>query len=266
MAPRTRRTLLLTVSVTVSAWIWVLAGTLLVVRWASVERPAPIREAFPYGELRIGVDASYPPFAVATASDLYGIDIDLGKALGERLGISVRFINMGYDGLYDSLRNDQVDALISALPIDSTRMGEVRYTVPYFNAGLVLVSRDAELEGMADLGGRSLAYEFGSEADRTARQWLRRIAQFATLPYETPTIALDAARLNVAEAALVDATSARLYLRDHPDWEATYHPVSDVLYAIAVRNTRGATWDAINNALYDLLGEQTVERILKAWL
>ena len=64
--------------------------------------------------MRIGVDASYPPFAVATADDLFGLDIDLGSALGERLGIPVRFVNMGFDGLYDSLRADQVDVVISA--------------------------------------------------------------------------------------------------------------------------------------------------------
>ena len=30
----------------------------------------------------------FPPFAVATADDLFGLDIDVGKAIGEHLGIS----------------------------------------------------------------------------------------------------------------------------------------------------------------------------------
>jgi polar amino acid transport system substrate-binding protein len=244
-----------------------LAGSVTLIRWVAVERPgSPTREIFPYGEFRIGVDASYPPFAVATATDLFGIDIDVGRALGEQLDVPVRFVNMGYDGLYDSLRNDQVDAVISALPIDPTRMGEVRYTVPYFNAGLVLVSADPRMENMADLGNHSLAFEFGSEADRTARQWLRRINPFTTFPYETPTYALDALRLAAADAALVDAISARLYLREHANLDVRLLPVTDVLYAIAVRNTRGQTWEAINHALYQLLDDQTIEHILDNWL
>jgi polar amino acid transport system substrate-binding protein len=251
-----------------TAWVWLLAAFLFALVWTGFERPGPpVKELFPYGELRIGVDASYPPFAVATADDLFGVDIDMGRALGERLHIPVRFVNMGYDGLYDSLKADQVDLLISALLIDQSRTAEVRYTLPYYNAGLVLVS-DAqnEVSGMADLPTHSLAYEFGSEADQLAARWLRRVPPFDTRPYELPEYALAAVRLKQADAALADATSARLYLRAHPDWRAVYHYVTDSQYAMAVRIDRGAMWEAVNTALAGLLEDGTVERILKKWL
>ena len=66
--------------------------------------------------------------------------------------------------MYDALKTDQVDALIAGLLIDLTRLKDVHYSQPYFNAGLVLVS-DKGLTRMEDLPGHSLAYEFGSEAD-----------------------------------------------------------------------------------------------------
>lgn len=252
----------------VIVWVYALAGALLLLRWLSVERPGPpIREIFPYGELRIGVDASYPPFAVATADGLYGLDIDLGRALGERLGIPVRFINMGYDGLYDSLRVDQVDVLLSALLIDSTRTNDVLYTVPYYNAGLVLVSeRPRPFSSIENLPGYVLALEFGSEADLLARTWLRRVRPFTVQPYELPDYALDALRLGRADAALVDATSARLYLREHDDWDAIYVPVSDALYAAAVRIDRWPTWWAVNEVLLSLLQDGSVQALLDRWL
>lgn len=251
----------------VTAWVWLLAAFLFALIWTGFERPStPVKELFPYGELRIGVDASYPPFA-ATADDLFGVDIDMGRALGEQLNIPVRFVNMGYDGLYDSLKADQVDLLISALLIDASRTSDVRYTLPYYNAGLVLVSDEQNpLPTMADLPGHSLAYEFGSEADQLAARWLRRVPPFDIRPYELPEYALAAVRLKAADAALVDATSARLYLRAHPDWRAVYHYVTDSQYAMAVRIDRGAMWEAINRALAELLDDGTVERILKKWL
>ena len=216
------RVVLVGLSLSLIVWIWALAGVLFAVRWSSVERPEPPPKLlFPYGEIRIGVDASYPPFAVATADDLFGLDIDLGHAIGERLGVPVRFVNMGYDGLYDSLKADQVDIVISALLVDPSRLGDVRYTRHYFNDGVVLVSAaDNLVNGMNELPGRALAYEFGSEADQQAHQWLRRVLPFETQPYELPQFALDAVRLNSADVALVDATSARLYLREHPGWSA----------------------------------------------
>jgi polar amino acid transport system substrate-binding protein len=268
MAARPWRIAAITLGITLTVWAWTLVGVTFALRWSSVERPGPpVKELFPYGEMRIGVDASYPPFAVATANDLFGLDIDLGKALAERLKVPVRFVNMGFDGLYDSLKADQVDVVISALLVDPSRTNEVRYTFAYYDAGLVLVrSSNSSIQEMDNLSRHSLAYEFGSEADIVARSWLRRIAPFDTHPYELPEYALDAVRLGQADAALTDATSARLYLRAHPDWGSSYSYVTHSFYAAAVRIDRGRTWDAVNHALQSLLDDGTLAQIIGRWL
>ncbi len=119
---------------------------------------------------------------------------------------------------------------------------------------------------MEALPGHRLAYEFGSAADSEARQWERRIEAFEKRPYELPQYALDAVRLDEADAALVSATDARLYLRDHPAWNAQYTYVTDVLYAAAVRQDRYQTWAAINRALQSLADDGTLDAILQKWL
>lgn len=268
MAARPWRINFAVLSLAFTVWVWSLAGALFFIRWTAIERPGPpLKELFPYGEMRIGVDANYPPFAVATADDLFGLDIDLGKALGERLNVPVRFVNMGYDGLYDALKTDQVDILLSELLIDPSRTGDVLYTIPYFNAGLTLVTgANSPLKAMADMSGHSLAYEFGSEADQTAHTWLRRIPPFTTQPYELPEFALDAARMGISDAALTDVVSTRLYLRKHREWQAQYNYVTDILYAMALRSDRGKTWETVNLALQSLLNDGTVAKIIAHWL
>lgn len=249
-------------------WVWGLAGVLFSIRWNAIERPgAPLRQIFPYGELRIGVDASSPPFAVATADDLFGLEIDLGRALADQIGIPVRFVNMGYDGLYDSLRADQVDIVISTLTLDPLRTNDVLYTRDYFNAGLVLISSASKpITAMASLAGHTLAFEFGSEADGYSRQWLRRILPFERQPYELPAYALDAVRLGQADAALVDAITARLYLREHPDWPANLAYITYNPYRIAVRIDRWDTWAKINLTLQSFADNGILERIVNEWL
>ncbi len=228
--------------------------------------PPSAEELFPYGEIRIAVDASNPPFAVATANDLFGLEIDLGNALGAYFNMPVRFVNMSFDGLYDSLKADQADMVIAALSIDPLRTGDVLYTRHYFNAGLVLVSAaDTPITSMRELSGHALAYEFGSNADALARRWLRRIAPFETQPYELPVYALDAVRLNVADAALVDAISARLYLRDH-NWNACLTSVTNNWYPVAVPINQPARWKALNDTLQSLDENGTLDRIIEEWL
>lgn len=242
----------------------IIAVVVVLLGWLIYNATRPPEVLYPTGELRIAVDASYPPFAVATANDLFGIDIDIGCALGERLDVPVRFVNMGYDGLYDSLRVDQADIILSALISNEARRGEVHYTSAYFDAGLVLVGNLSRLE---DVSGHSIAYEFGSVGDEEVRRWQRLVDQpFESQPYELPEYALDAARLGTADAALVDAVSARLYLREHPDWNASLSYVTHATYSIAVRVDRLRLLGAVNDALQALIDDGTIDEILRRYL
>lgn len=248
----------------------IILGLVLLGMWAlTTQQPQEKPDAvtlFPYGELRIAVDASNPPFAAVTADNLYGLEIDLGHVLGEYFGLPVRFVNMSYDGLYDALRIDQVDMIIAALTIDPLRTNDVRYTRHYFDAGLMLVSPATQpIPDMADLSGHQLAYEFGSDADALARRWLRRIAPFDTQPYEQPDYALDAVRLGLADAALVDAASAHLYLRAN-NWSAHFVQITHNWYPIAVPANQPARWQALNQALDALDANGTLSSIVRRWL
>lgn len=221
----------------------------------------------PHGELRVGVDPSYPPFAAILDGEVIGFEIDLARALGAALDVPVRFAVIGFDGLYDALRTRQVDVIISQLIVNPLRSAEVIYPVHYFDAGLVLVSpAQTPLTSMADLPGRSLTYAFGSQADAEARRWSRRIRPFAHRPYEQAVHALDAVRLNQADAALVDAISMRLYLRDHPEWRSHYAQITHILFAPAVWIDNPDLARLIDQALLQLFRDGSFNNLLRRWL
>lgn len=228
--------------------------------------PNPER-AFPYKEIRIGVDASFPPFAVDNGQSMYGLDIDLGNAIGDEIGFPVRFVNMGFDGLYDSVIADQVDIVISALRVDPSRMAEVRYTQHYFDNGLVLVTPSGSpITMMEFMEGYRIAYEFGSIADAEVRSWEQRIGRMQHMPYELPQYALDAVRLEYADATLVDATSYQLYLRDHPNWDSQHTYITHEVYAVVVRIDRLDTWKMVNFAIQSLKESGELGKIIASWL
>lgn len=268
MAARARRIIVPALWLALNVWLVALASVLAALIVPGARGPVEPVNPFPHGELRVGIDASFPPFGVVTADgDLAGLDVAIAEELGARLGLPVRFVNLGFDGLYDSLRVDQVDVVISALLVNPLRRGEVHYTTPYFNAGLVLVTPSGgDIDSMRDLPGRSLAYQYGSLADAESRRWLRRVEPFATRPYELAEYALDAARLGEADAALVDAITARLYLRDHPDWSAAYHYVTDNPFAAATRRDQIHRFSAINSALNRMIEDGTLRRLIDEWL
>ena len=243
----------------------IIAVGVIVYRSNQLLQPHP--PAFPADILRVAIDPSYAPFAYFDDdAQLVGIDVDLAHALGAELNLPVDLQIMGIDALYDALRDRRVDVIISAIQPESWRMGDVLYSQPYFNAGLVLISEDEAITTMDDLPGHSLAYEFGSAADAEARLWSRRVREFEERPYEIPDYALDAVRLGEADAALVDAISARLYLREHSIWQPQMNHVTDVPFVIAVRIDHINTYLEITASLEHLLEGRVMDSIISRWL
>jgi polar amino acid transport system substrate-binding protein len=219
----------------------------------------------PHGELRVAIDPSLPPFAFATDAGFAGLEIDLAQALAARLGVPLRFVPMGFDGVYDSLRSDRADIAIAALVVNPAQTRDVRYSPPYFDAGLVLVNTQ-NMTNTADLPTRRIAFEYGAQAETMLRQWARTLDPFTMQAYELPSYALDAARFGVADAALVDHASARLYLRGYPAWQPALAPLTTLPYAIASRADNPALADALARTLQAMRDDGALAALLAKWL
>jgi polar amino acid transport system substrate-binding protein len=240
---------------------------LLVIVWLYASAEPSLADAYPQGTIRFAVDPTFPPFALDTGGELVGFDIDLAQAIGAEMGIAVQFSPISYDGLYDALLTGRVDAIISALPINPLKTKDVRYTQPYFDNGLVLVSvPESPIRTVDEVAEKCLAMEYGSVANGYALAWQRQILPFAVQPYELPTYALDAVRLGLCEAALVDYLEYRLYRVQHPDWDALSAYVSSTPYAIAVRANDYANWFWLQQTLERLQENGTFQRIFDRWM
>ncbi|MCS7283188.1 MAG: ABC transporter substrate-binding protein [Anaerolineae bacterium] len=240
---------------------------LLLVSCSPADRLDRILES---GVLRVGMDASYPPFEyVDGEGNLVGFDVDLGRELATRLGVEARFVaNLSYDGLYDALTADVVDVVISALYVDPARMADFAYSHSYFNAGQVLVVRadTSGVGGMADLTGRTVAVEWGSEGDVVARQWSRRLARLTVSPCQTAEEALMRVVSGEADAAVVDHLSALQAIGKGEPLRIVGEMLTDEPYAIAVRREDGALLRAINGLLVAMEEDGTLPRLREKWL
>jgi polar amino acid transport system substrate-binding protein len=217
--------------------------------------------------LRVGIDTSYAPFGMLAGGQVTGIDADIAREVATRLGAQVQYVPLGFDGLYDALLTDQVDVLFSAILENPARRDRVNYSRGYFNAGLVLVSPETTpVETMTGMAGLRLSFGYGTSAHTVAERWHRPRRAFALRPYETGRIAVLAVQAGEADAALVDHTTARAYLRDNPGWQARVRDITVQPYVAATRFERADVSAAVDAALAAMLADGTLDRILAAWL
>lgn len=221
------------------------------------------------GSWRVGMDPSFPPFENLDvgSGQVVGLDADLARALGGQLKIKTEITSVGFDELIDAVAAHRIDAAISALPVIPERTQDVRFSDPYVQAGVVLVVPEGSaIRGTADLAGRRVAVEWGSQGDAEARRLLAaNELQFELLPRDTVTAALDATVAGEADAAIVDAVSLALYSQ-----AAQLSPVGEPLlpdpYVVVVAHDAPDLAAAINKALRALESDGALNALRERWL
>ena len=155
-------------AITALALLLVVVGVLL---WRSAHRNNEDRvweRIQRSGVWRVGMAPSFPPFeSLDENGQPVGYDVDLAQAIAACWGVEVSFQGIGFDGLLAALWAGKADSVISALPVDPRLARDVAYSIPYFEAGLLLVVAEGTTDIAApdDLTGRRLAVEWGSEGD-----------------------------------------------------------------------------------------------------
>lgn len=228
--------------------------------WARVQRE---------GVLRVGMDASFPPFEVEEGGTFRGYDVELAQEIGRRLGLRVAFVNVHFDGLYDALLARRCDVLISALPYEAERTRDVAYTGGYFNSGQVLVTRRDEtgIQSASDLADRRVAVEMGSQAHQEAR--LLRDRQRIALTIVTGRSseeAFDLLEAGKADAVLADAITARGALRSRQELAIRGTPLTNEPFVIATRRDSPQLYAAVNGVLIALREEGWLESLVERLL
>jgi polar amino acid transport system substrate-binding protein len=223
------------------------------------------------GMIRVAIDPSFPPFEFVSADgDIAGFDVDLARAIADRLGVEAHFVTTGYDALYDALAVNRADVIISALYPDPSRTAQVNFSQSYFNAGEVLIVSTKSIERIEDiesLAGKEIACVFGTEGHMLALEWEEDLHPPPILrAEETAAAATDLIVHRDVDAAVVDRVSALMARSRHADLEIVLPPVSDEPYVIAVGREHTELMIAIEEILQELEEDGTLEALTKRWM
>jgi polar amino acid transport system substrate-binding protein len=104
-------------------------------------RPRAVPVEIPPNALRVGVTPTYPPIVFRQADQISGVEADLARLLGPRLGRPVHFVEMPWDEQVDTLLARRTDIIMSGMSVTEARAVRIAFTEPYLEAGLVAAVR-----------------------------------------------------------------------------------------------------------------------------
>jgi polar amino acid transport system substrate-binding protein len=227
------------------------------------------------GVLQVGSDIAYAPmeFFEEGTTNPEGLDIDLGDALAEELGVGVTFINTGFEGMVDALKVERFDVIMSSMTIDEDRLKQIDF-VPYFNAGtdiLVPKGNPKGIGGMEDLSGLTVAAQLGTvqvKQLKAANEDLKAAgkAEINIVTFDVNPLAVEQLRLGRADAVLADSpVVANDALLSDGKLEAVGLALESAPYGIGVRKTSTELKAAVEGALQKVIDDGTYDDILKKW-
>src|SRR5262245_37336376 len=116
----------------------------------------------PANALRVGVTPTYPPIIFKQGGQMAGVEADLARQLGPRLGRPVYFVEVLWDQQVDALLAGRTDIIMSGMSVTQARAVRIAFTEPYLEGGLMAAvrtedarrygSREALLQSTATIG------------------------------------------------------------------------------------------------------------------
>jgi polar amino acid transport system substrate-binding protein len=218
------------------------------------------------GTLLIGTDAPYPPFEIGTPddADFSGFDIDLGRAIGEKLGLEVEFQDTSFDTIFRDVAANQFDIVIAASTITPGRQQTVNFSDPYYEAQqALLVPEGSDIASVEDLSGLIVGAQDGTTGETYANDETDA-AEVRGFP-EGPD-AVSAVTTGQVDAAIIDLPVAADAVEKQGGVEVATEIPTNELYGIALSKENPELLDAVNTALTELKDDGTIQGLYEEYL
>lgn len=224
------------------------------------------------GYLTIGTEASYLPFENQEEDGSFvGYDMDLAQALADKMGVKVKIINTGFEGILNGIGTNY-DCVISAVTINDERKAMVSFSEAYIdNYQAVVVSADSTLtvSSLLDLEGKTLAYQKGTTSSAIIDRYTSTgtYQNVTAVGSESVATCFTSITTGEVQCALVDSTVANAYVSKYPDkYKVIFTDTTEPeQFGVAMGKDNAALVTAVNAAIAELKSEGFFEKATNYW-
>ena len=223
------------------------------------------------GEIVMLTNAAFPPFEYIDGSTPVGVDVDVATAIAADLGVTLKVVDMDFDGVIAALTSGKGDFVAAGMSITEERKQSVDFSVEYVTSSqYMILPEGSNLATMEDLQGKVIGVQLGTTGDFLIDDAINLEdgelfgSGAELIQYKT---ALEAAQNLIngkIDAVVIDQYPAMAIAEKNAgvlrvSGEAIAEAES---YAIAVAKGNTELLEAINNTLKKLIAEGKVNQFL----
>jgi len=217
------------------------------------------------GILSTGVEIGYPPMEYYNADgNLTGFDIELARALAEKLKMDINFIDTSWDGILAGLDTGRYDMAVNVTVLPE-RQRRFNFTKPYLDSSMTIVSlknSTVSIRTPEDIKGLRVSYQNETTAQYFADRLRRQGINFYTFSYEKIINCFDDLKLGRLDLIIVDnIVSANYASAENSPFEIIWQGPSGEYIAICLKKGNDALTAMLDEALDELLKDGTLPNI-----
>ncbi|MGF6330621.1 polar amino acid transport system substrate-binding protein [Pseudomonas sp. BS3782 TE3695] len=239
--------------------------------WAA-ELPASIKAK---GEVVVAIMPNYPPmdFKDPATNTLTGLDVDLGNALAERLGVKIKWQETGFEQMINALTTDRVDMVMSGMTDTAERQASVTF-VDYFTSGpqFYTLQKNKDSNEIIDLCGKKVGTSRRTTFPTEISEWSKANCEAAGKPAinvigtEGSADARAQLRQSRIDAAMQGSeTLPYLKTQEKDMYKTVGLPISKQFTGLGVSKKKPELSEAVKVAMQSLVDDGSYQAILKKW-
>lgn len=213
------------------------------------------------GTLKVATEGTFSPFSYYNdKNELVGYDVDVARAVAEKLGLKIEFLTAPWDAMLAAFDAGKADAVFNQVSITDERKKKYEYSVPYTVVyGAIIVHKDNnDIKSFEDLKGKKNADSATSNWAQVAKKYG---AQNVTVDSFAKSMELLIARR--VDTVVRDNTVFYDFLKQRPGAPIKIAAkLKDVDYSAAiVQKGNKELADQISKALNELKAEGKLKEI-----
>ena len=215
------------------------------------------------GKLIVALEGAWQPWSYHDESDtLVGYDVEVSRAIAEKLGVEPEYVESDWDSLFAGLDAGRFDMVCNGVEVTDERALTYDFTTPYgyIHTALAVRKDNDEIKTFEDLKGKTTANSLASTYMELAESYGATVQGIDTL--EETIQLLTAGRI---DATLNADVSFYDYLNVHPDADFKLVAFTEEASHVAIPLRKGdetaPLLEAINNAIEELRADGTLSEL-----
>ena len=213
--------------------------------------------------VKVGCSATFVPFEsiemAADGSKTYvGMNIDIVKAIVEKNGGSVEFVDMPVKSLMAAIQAGQIDFCSGGMAPTEEREKTLDFSEIFFYPRNAIVYRaEDDYPDLDSLQGKTVAYVFGTNYQQVAES----IPDVNAVGIQGSPACIEEVKSKRADACIIDGAGASEFLKNNDTLKMSLLDKTDDCFAIGFPK-ESPYYETFNNTLKEMMDDGELNKII----